>query len=246
MTAIADAGWNQCPQCQGWVPGPKETCPGCRPAYRSILDLVLRGPEQLDAMMRDERNLPALIQRLLFLSLAGLLVHGLVVGASAQLLEGSGLFAQGHPAVWMPLCSMLAFVGALCLCLPSFYFYTQLSGLDASFRLVTAQALRGQATTSLFLFSALPFYGAWVLAGMLGAGQVNGMLVAGVTLPFLVGLLGVRAVYRAFKAMAATMPITHRRRGNFLGRLVLCWSAVYTAVAPVALWRLCEALSGVL
>jgi hypothetical protein len=64
----------------------------------------------------------------------------------------------------------------------------------------------------------------------------------GVLLPFFVGLWGVAAVYRGFCHLAEHLPLTHRRRGNFLRRLVLAWGAVYTAIAPVALWRLGQAL----
>ncbi len=216
----------------------------------SMFDLVLRGRERLNQLLLDERRLPGTVQRLLLLSLAGLCAHGLVVGAAAELLgseSGAALFSRGRPALWMPLASMLSFVGALCVCLPSFYFYTQLSGLDASFRLVTAQALRAQATTSVLLLGALPFYAAWVLSCRLGLyPDAKTVLVAGMALPFAVGLFGVHAVYRSFRELARELPITHPRRGDFLGRMVLCWGAVYSAVAPVALFRLSETLGELL
>jgi hypothetical protein len=190
------------------------------------------------------------IQRLLALSVLGLSIHGLVVGLSAQLLRGQALgdfYARGTPAGWMPLSFTFAFLGALCVCLPSFYFYTQLSGLDATFRLVTAQALRAQATTAVLLLGVLPFYAAWVLAHVvLGVGDAGQALFFGMALPFVVGLAGVRAVYQGFCALAEHLPITHQRRGNFLRRMVLCWGAVYSAVAPVALYRLADALAQVL
>ena len=137
--------------------------------------------------------------------------------------------------------------GALCICLPSFYFYTQLSGLDASFRLVTAQALRAQATMSVLLLGVLPFYAAWLLGTVVGVFDEPGTaLFAGMCLPFGVGLWGIRAVYRGFCDLAEHLPITHQRRGNFLQRLVLCWGGVYSVVAPVALYRLGEALGAYL
>ncbi|MHB8877601.1 MAG: hypothetical protein ACYC8T_28250 [Myxococcaceae bacterium] len=215
-----------------------------------MFDLILRGRRRLNALMRDEGALPGVTQKLLLLSLLGLAVHGLAVGLAAQLLPGedpTSLYRQGHPLLWMPLASMLAFVGALCICLPSFYFYTQLSGLDASFRLVTAQALRAQATTSVLLLGVLPFYAAWVLACVLGLYRDSStVLLVGLCLPFGVGLLGVHAIYQAFSELARHLPVTHARRGNFLRRMVLGWGAVYSVVAPVALVRLAQALGKVI
>jgi hypothetical protein len=211
-----------------------------------MFDLVLRGQEQLTQVLRDERALPVATQRLLVLSLLGLGVHGLVVGFAAQVLDRGGdgwIMQQGHPMAWMPIAFILAFLGALAVCLPSFYFYTQLSGLDASFRLVAAQALRAQATTSVLLLGAIPFYAAAVLSAAVGlVGNVPAIILIGLCLPFVVGLIGLRALYRAFSDLAKVLPITHARRGNFLARMVLCWGAIYTAVAPVALYRLAEAL----
>jgi hypothetical protein len=217
-----------------------------------MLDLVLRGGTRLDEALLDERSLPGIVRRLLVLSLGGMAVHGLVVGFAAQVLHpawGAAL-AGPHPVLWMPVAFVLSFLGAIGVCLPSFYFYTQLSGLDASFRLVTAQALRAQATTSVLLLGVLPFYAAAVLSCAVFGGflsfDANGVVVLGMILPFGVGLFGIHALYRSFRALAQVLPITHVRRGAFLGRMVLCWGMVYSAVAPVALWRIGEALSHVL
>lgn len=212
-----------------------------------MFDLVLRGQSHLTQVLRREKDLPATLQKLLVLSLLGLGVHGLVVGFAAEVLAvplfGS---AHGHPALWMPIAFVLAFVGALCVCLPSFYFYTQLSGLDASFRLVTAQALRAQATTAVLLLGVTPFYAALVLAGAVGiVERFDHVIVAGLAIPFVVGLFGMRALYKGFCDLAEVLPVTHRRRGDFLRRMVLCWAVVYTAVAPVALYRIGEAFQGV-
>ncbi len=216
------------------------------PSTIGILDLILRGQSRLTRVLLDERALPVAVQRLLALSLLGVGVHGLLVGIAAQLLRvelpwGGPL---GHPVVWMPLALVLAFVGGLCVCLPSFYFYTQLAGLDASFRLVTAQALRAQATTAVLLLGVAPFYAALVLGCVAGAiADAPRVVLAGVALPFVVGLYGQRALYRGFGELSLVLPITHRRRGDFLKRMIVCWTVVYAAVAPVALVRLAQALA---
>jgi hypothetical protein len=217
----------------------EEELPAVRP---SMFDLVLRRPRLLDRILREEGALPKAIQELASLSVVGLAVYGAVVGASAQLVRDrlvpGMFFASGLPAVWMALAFVLAFLGAICICLPSFYFFAQLSGLDASFRMVTAQALRGVATTAVLLLGAAPFYAAWVLGSVVGVFQdVDAALQVGMLIPFAVGLFGVGAVYRAFRSMLDVLPVTHVRRGNFVRRMVLAWGALFTAIAPVALYR---------
>jgi hypothetical protein len=221
----------------------------------SMFDLILRGQRQLSRLLANEDHLPSAIPKLIGLSLLGLVVHGVVVGIAARALGDHSFFARGAPWAWIPLALVGAFMGALCICLPSFYFYTQLSGLDASFQLVTAQALRAQATTAVLLLGALPFYAAWVL-GVVAVGPelraaswVFDPTVAaavGMALPFVVGLFGVRQVYLGFKDLILVVPITHPRRGNFLGRMVVAWGGVFSAVSTVALWRLADALGRIL
>jgi hypothetical protein len=218
---------------------PVEEMPKVRPP---MFDLVLRKPRLLDRVLWNEAALPKVIQELASLSVVGLAVYGLVVGVSAQLVRDrlwpGSFFLGGSPGVWMPLALVIAFLGAICICLPSFYFFAQLSGLDASFRLVTAQALRGVATTGVLLLGAAPFYAAWVLGNVVGIfTDVEATLRVGLVVPFAVGLFGVAAVDRAFRSMLDVLPVTHQRRGNFVRRMVLAWGALFTAVAPVALYR---------
>lgn len=203
----------------------------------STLDLLLRDGESLDRLLLDPNTTGDVTRRLLSVSLLGLVTHGLVLGISAVSLE------QESAAVILGMIVALsgAFVGALAICLPSFYFYTLLSGLDVSFRAVTAQALRVQATTSVYLLGVLPFYAALAFAGALGVCARDAVLGGGLLMPFLTGLFGVHALYHSFRRLEPLIPRTHRRAGGYLGRLVWCWAAVYLAVAPIALWRLGEA-----
>src|SRR5688572_17226869 len=205
----------------------------------SAFDLILRGQRDLDALLQNESNHAPIIRKLLTVAILGLAAQGFTVGVTAQLMGSDQLCILGGPiALWMPICFVVAFLGALSICLPSFYFYTQLSGLDASFRLVTAQALRTQATTSVFLFGVLPMYFALGLtSAVTDVVPADTVVLFGFVTPFVVGLTGVTALYRGFKHMLAHLEITHERRGDFLLRAVLAWSAVYTAVAPVALYR---------
>ena len=216
---------------------------------RNMFDLILRGRERLDELLRDETQLAPAAQKLLVLSILGLAIHGAVLGLAAAALppQAVGAFlARGRPWLWAPLSFAGAFIGTLGICLPSFWFYTQLSGLDASFRMVAAQALRAQATTSLLLLGVLPFYAAYAMGAALHLVDPSGVVTVGLWLPFVVGLFGVAALYRAFQSLAWHLPRTHERRGNFLLRMVLCWAGVYSTIAPIALWALASALGNVL
>ncbi len=96
----------------------------------------------------------------------------------------------------------------------------------------------------MLLLGVTPFFAALVLAGALGFVQnTNQVIFAGIVIPFVVALYGMHALYKGFCDLAQVLPLTHQRRGGFLRRMVLCWAVVYTSVAPVALYRLIEALS---
>ena len=215
----------------------------------SAFDLILRGQRDLDVLLQDERNHSPIIRKLLTVAILGLAAQGMTVGLTMQFFGADRIsfyadVVRGPIVLWMPFAFLAAFLGALSICLPSFYFYTQLSGLDASFRLVTAQALRTQATTSVFLFGVLPIYLAVALTSVVTKEIAPAAVVlVGFASPFLVGLTGVRALYRGFRHMLSYVEITHERCGAFLLRMLVAWSAVYTAIAPVALYRAVTALA---
>ena len=88
-----------------------------------------------------------MIRKLLLVSVLGLIIHAFVIGLSASFMSEPRsteiqTFLGSSPQVSLPIAFVAAFLGTISICLPSFYFYTQLAGIDASFRLVTAQALR--------------------------------------------------------------------------------------------------------
>jgi hypothetical protein len=218
-------------------------------APRGMFDLVLRDPARLDALLLDEGQLGAALHKLLGLSLLGLAAHGLLLGFVQRTILWNSLsvetqmFLGNHPACTMPVAFVCAFLTALGVCLPTFYFFTQLSGLDASFRLVTAQAVRVMARTAVLLLGALPFYAALSLSRAVSSVvSPYTVLAVGFGLPFFIGLFGIASLYCSFRSLVKVLPITHERRGRFLLRMVLAWGAVYSAVAPVALFRCVEAL----
>jgi hypothetical protein len=211
----------------------------------NFYELVLRDDRRLDRWIVDPELYDRGIRKFLGVSVAGTAVYGTMVGLVAQVTSvdaGTRAWLGTLPMLTFPLALTLAFLGALMVCLPSFYFYTQLSSLDASFRIVTGQALRAQARTAALLLGVLPIYVAIALGaavGVLDGGPA--ILGMGICLPFIVGIAGLTSLARSFHRLSQELPVAHVRRPHFLSRLVLAWGAVYSVVAPVALYRLLEA-----
>ncbi len=213
----------------------------------NFYELVIRDGEELDRAIvqdPDERS----VRRLLAVSVTGFGLFGLVVGLAAQFVGITGdlaLWMGSLPALTFPIALTGSFLVSLAICLPSFWFYTQLAGVDASFRLVTLQALRVHARTATLLLGALPFYAAIALAFAAGFIRESAVVIeVGVALPFAVGLFGIVALYRSFGRLAKQLPVSHKRRPFFATGLVFTWSLVFTAVCPVALYRAGEMLGG--
>ena len=138
----------------------------------------------------------------------------------------------------------LRLIGAIGVCLPSFYFYGLLSGVRASMLQVTTFALKGMASGAVALMGALPIYFAIVLGLVVfdtPQSLVSGVCFVGLALPFITGLWGTRSLYIGFVSLADTMTPEHRcRRECFLRRLLFSWSACFTAVTPVMIFTLWE------
>jgi hypothetical protein len=117
-----------------------------------------------------------------------------------------------------------------------------------SFLQVAGQVVRCKASSAVMLVGILPVYVALVLGLVVFEAPAHVLelcLYLGLALPFLAGLEGVRAIYRGVLGMAETLPPERRyRRECFLRRLTLSWAAVYTAVAPVMIFRLWELFAG--
>jgi hypothetical protein len=229
------------------VPSPVVPGPGgyARPStVVNDLDTLIRNPRGLDAAIMNPAALPRWLSGLIRMSVVGLLVYGALVGSVAQ-LAGYESWLGAMPALTLPLTLVSAFMLTLAVCLPSFYFYTQLSGLDVPFRFIVVQALRVQAHTSVLLLGALPFYAALALSMVLPLNfNTEAIINIGLALPFIMGLTGIRALHASFKHMLPEIPITHERRGRFLLRMVLAWGAVFSVVAPVAMYTLGRVFAG--
>lgn len=211
-----------------------------QPAAPRPFDTLVRDAAGLDDSLIEPGGPGRWIGPLFRMSTLGLAAHGAVLGAVAIAAGRADWTALGlYPAVLVAGLTL-----TLAVCLPSFYFYTQMAGVDASFGFVTAQALRVQSRTAVLLLGALPVYVALALARQLGFGwTLADVLTLGWMLPFLLGVTSVISLFRSFRRLSDRLPQTRPRARQLLLLMVLAWGAVYTVVAPMALWWVGRGLS---
>jgi len=140
-------------------------------------------------------------------------------------------------------------IAATGVCLPSLYFYGLLSGVRLSMLDVVTHAMKAKATSAVALLGILPVYVAVVMGVLIFRFDWvpdlfrEWALWLGFILPFIAGLWGTVSLYRGFATLADTLPPERcERRGCFLRRLVLSWAACYTAVSPVMIYTVWQAL----
>ncbi len=132
----------------------------------------------------------------------------------------------------------LGFFGAQVAALPSAWFYALLAGIRQPAWRVAGEAMRAHATTSMVQIGLLPVYFAAALGlvfldpGLHGAGRVA--VGFGYLIPFVSGLAGTTAMYRAFtRQLAATRLDPEASRSPAPSLLVFAWSLLFTAMAPL-------------
>jgi hypothetical protein len=154
---------------------------------------------------------------------------------------------MGGKAVALIFAYAFGLIAASCVCLPSLYFYCLLSGVRMTMLDVVVHAVKSKAIASVALVGILPIYVAIAMGVAIfdfGEPVVQATMLLGLVLPFVGGLWGTVAMYQAFTLVCDTLPANRiERRGCFLRRLVLSWSAIYTAVMPVMIYSVWEVLS---
>lgn len=227
---------------------------GPAPDERSVLglaELLLKNPSRVDRLARDEGKQLLLLPSLLAIGLASfsLFALGLVLTLGAapaealpELLAERWATHRAASALALWLAYALGFTLTTGVCLPSFYFYSLLAGVRLSWAQVTAQIMKGQASTAVMLMGIMPVYVAAALGAMVFAAPppvLRGVLYAGLALPFVAGLWGVRSIYVGFLGLSDTLPTRRRcQRECWLRRLTAACSACYTAVCPVMIYTL--------
>jgi hypothetical protein len=138
-------------------------------------------------------------------------------------------------------------VAASGVALPSLYFYCLLAGIRMTMLEVVVHAVKSKAIAAVALVGILPIYVALAMGVVIfnfsEAWLVKAMLL-GLVLPFIAGFWGTVSLYQGFAQLCDTMPADRAaNRACFLRRLVLSWSACYSAIMPVMIYSLWEVLS---
>jgi hypothetical protein len=241
------------------VETPLEIVPAEPPAVESnersfvgLVELVLKNPERLDALNRDEHRQAELIPRFLGIVLVSYTLFGIALALILNATPAEAFPSQGlpvPPAHWhdgsafgLILAYDFGLVGATGICLPSFYFFSLLAGVRMSMLQLTAHIMRCTAASAVVLIGVLPVYVAVVLGLVVfqaPTATLEFWLYLGLGLPFLAGLEGVRRIYLGVLSLASTMGQERcAKRYCFLRRLTLSWAALYTIVSPVMIYRL--------
>ena len=245
------------------------------PTIAGLVDLLLKDQPRLNAIARAKDRQREMVPRLLAVGLLGYAVFGVALALAftaigrwptlepiAVWLEKPehspvGFIALSDASIWSPWTSgsapamlagyVLGLIGALGICLPSFYFYGLLAGVRVSMLDVAVLAAKTVAAGAVALVGVLPIYVAIVLGAAVfdvSAEIVVPLACLGLLLPFIAGLWGTRTLYVSFLGWCDTMPAERReRRQCFLRRLLFAWSGCYTAIAPVMIYTLWEKLS---
>ncbi len=162
-------------------------------------------------------------------------------GKLAPWLSGEALVLAGAYAFGL--------VAASGICLPSLYFYCLLAGVKMSMVDVVVHTVKSKAVAAVALVGILPIYVAVAMGVLIFRGsevQLAATMFLGLALPFIAGVWGTVSLYQGFLQMCDTMPPARAtRRECFLRRLVLSWSACYSAVMPVMIYSVWEVFSRV-
>jgi hypothetical protein len=218
-----------------------------------LIELILKAPRRADALARDEQRLGEILPRFLGIALGSYAIFALVLALILNLASAAAWPVQPllvPPASWSDgtaLAPLLAYtlvlVAASGLCLPSFYFFGLLAGVRLSWVQVIGLVSRCQAASAVVLLGILPIYVALALGLIVFQAEPSLIQLVrniGLVLPFIAGLQGVVSIYQGVMGLAETQPTRCQERACFMRRLTLGWSACYTLVAPVMVYRLWE------
>jgi hypothetical protein len=138
-------------------------------------------------------------------------------------------------------------VAASGVALPSLYFYCLLAGVRMTMLEVVVHAVNAKSIAAVALVGILPIYVAAAMGVVIfNAGEywLQLAMFLGLVLPFIAGFWGTASLYQGFSQLCDTMPADRMaNRQCFLRRLVLSWSACYSAIMPVMIYSLWQVLS---
>jgi hypothetical protein len=223
------------------------------PSLGGLIELMLKDRGRLHSLLRTSFHRAEVIPKFLAIALAGFTIYGI---AATVVLNVGGVRLPWIPnAAWnnptvanLTLAYDLGLIAAVGICLPSFYFYGLLAGVEITMLDVTAHAMKCAAMTAIMLVGILPIYVALALGVTIFNGPTEWkelVVVLGLALPFIAGLWGVRSLYVGFVRLAEDLPPRRRdAREGFLKLLTLAWSTCYSVVTPVMIYTLWKHFSG--
>lgn len=240
----------------------------------AITELLLKDQRRFDRLARTASTQQAIIPRLLAIGIIGYAAFGIALSvvflalgvwpeltsAADWLRSGNRLFefqSIGETPVWqfaidgsalkLTIAYTVGLLGALGICLPSFYFYGLLASVRTSMLQITTLSLKSMASAAIALMGVLPIYCAIVLGLavlQISNGLVDLVCYIGLALPFVAGLWGTWSLFVGFLSLADTMEPERRcRRECFLRRLLVAWCGCFTAVTPVVIFTLWQSMS---
>lgn len=216
------------------------------PTMTDLLNWMLTDRVAYRAAIRVENGQEHTLRRLLTIAMASFFLYGLVMsfvvtmtGAQLSFMTGPD---GGRPGpLSFSLAYSLGLIGAVGICLPSFYFFALQCGFRPTLRGIVVAIAGGQALTSVFLIGILPVFAAAILGVQLLGGDAELMTTwttIGLFLPMVAGIVGARELREWFRGLAAMLPAAARARREGVVEFVGVWStALYVAVAPVLVYQ---------
>ena len=112
---------------------------------------------------------------------------------------------------------------------------------------VVVHAVKSKAISAVALIGILPIYVAIAMGVVIfdvNEYWLRATMYLGLLLPFIAGLWGTVSLYQGFSQLCDTLPADRMAsRECFMRRLVLSWSACYSAIMPVMIFSLWQVLS---
>lgn len=217
------------------------------PTVGNLLNWMLSDRERFRAALGDPDAQERVLPRLLGIATSSLFLYGLVMwvvvaATGTPLPFMTGLAGVRPGTLSFALAYSLGIVGAVGICLPSFYFFALQCGFKPTLRNIVVAVAGGQALTSVFLIGILPVFAAAIL-GVERLGCDAGALAAwtklGLLLPLVAGLVGAAELHEWFTGLAATLPDDARARREGVVAFLGLWSTgLYVVVAPVLVYQL--------
>lgn len=221
-----------------------------------LFEVLLKAPARLDAFVRESSLQGKLLLGFSTIVVVGFALYGLVMSLLLIAVSPNGVpsfLEPGWSRTWragviLCLTYPVGLLLATVICLPSYYYFALLGGVQMSLRETLTHSLKGKAATTVILLGILPIY-AIVMVGFLlvrpSDELLRGGMYVGLLLPFILGVRGAQSIFSGFRTVVNALPASERKRRYALpGWLVFVWASLFTVTAPLVLYEVWRHLSG--